>query len=31
MSVPDDHDLRRLAEALGARLLESRGMLDLGA
>lgn len=27
MSVPDDHDLRRLAEALGARLLESRGML----
>lgn len=27
MSVHDDHDLRRLAEALGARLLESRGML----
>lgn len=27
MNVPDDHDLRRLAEALGARLLESRGML----
>lgn len=27
MSVPADHDLRRLAEALGARLLESRGML----
>ena len=27
MTVPADHDLRRLAEALGARLLESRGML----
>ncbi len=27
MSVPDDHDLRRLAEALGARLLDARGML----